>query len=74
MNPVEADTIVQTILQCLEDPEYDGKTFGVVVLQGKSQTNVIRNALMRRLEPEEWEERRLRIGTPPDFEVLVPGS
>lgn len=67
-NPVEAEAIVEALQRCLNDPAYDGKTLGVVVLQGQSQVEVITNALLRRLEPEIWEERRLRVGTPPDFQ------
>lgn len=51
-----------------DDEAYDGKTFGVVVLQGQSQVDVIQNELLDRLTPEQWEERRLRVGTPPDFQ------
>ncbi|GAB2855126.1 AAA domain-containing protein [Nocardioides pacificus] len=67
-NPVEAEAIVETIEACLADPAYDDKTFGVVVLQGQSQVDVIRNALINRIPGEVMEERRLRVGTPPDFQ------
>lgn len=67
-NPVEAEAIVETIEACLADPAYDDKTFGVVVLQGQAQVDVIRNALISRIPGEVMEERRLRVGTPPDFQ------
>ncbi|WP_420750299.1 AAA domain-containing protein [Rhodococcus sp. O3] len=67
-NRVEARALVDTLVQCLEDEAYDGKTFGVVVLQGQSQVDVIQNELLDRLTPEQWEECRLRVGTPPDFQ------
>ncbi len=67
-NRVEARAIADTIKQCLSDKAYDGKTFGVVVLQGQAQVDVITNELLDRLTPEQWEERRLRVGTPPDFQ------
>ncbi len=67
-NRVEARAIADTIKQCLSDEAYDGKTFGVVVLQGQAQVDVITNELLDRLTPEQWEERRLRVGTPPDFQ------
>lgn len=67
-NAVEAEAIADQIVACVEDPAYDGKTMGVVVLQGHSQVTAILNALQGRLSEEEWEERRFRIGTPPDFQ------
>lgn len=67
-NRVEAAAIVDTIEECLLDEAYDGKTFGVVVLQGQSQVDVIRNALLQRIGQDEWDSRRLRVGTPPDFQ------
>jgi len=67
-NPVEAEAIVDRLLECVADPAYDGKTFGVVVLQGTEQGRLIHNLLLERLDPKEWEKRRLRVGTPPDFQ------
>ncbi|WP_408015923.1 AAA domain-containing protein [Rhodococcus chondri] len=67
-NHAEAHALVDTLVQCVEDPAYDGKTFGVVVLQGQSQIDVIQNELLDRLTPDQWEQRRLRVGTPPDFQ------
>lgn len=67
-NEVEASAIVETIERCLGDSAYDGKSFGVVVLQGQQQVDVIQNLLLERLTAEQWGERRLRVGTPPDFQ------
>ena len=55
-------------MRCLDDEAYAGRTFGVVVLQGQSQVDVIQNELLGRITPEQWEERRLHVGTPPDFQ------
>jgi very-short-patch-repair endonuclease len=68
VNRVEADAVADSILACLADPAYDGKTLGVVVLQGQAQCEAIMGALADRITPEEWSARRLRIGTPPDFQ------
>ncbi|MFZ2528419.1 MAG: AAA domain-containing protein [Rhodococcus sp. (in: high G+C Gram-positive bacteria)] len=67
-NRVEATAIADAVQRCLADDAYDGKTFGVVVLQGQAQVDVITNELLDRLTPDQWEERRLRVGTPPDFQ------
>ncbi|OZC46589.1 AAA family ATPase [Rhodococcus sp. WWJCD1] len=68
VNRTEAVAIAQQIADCLEDPSYDNLTFGVVVLQGQSQVDEIRNELIKRIGIEQWEQRRLRVGTPPDFQ------
>ncbi len=84
-NVPEARAIADAIEACLDDPAYNGKTFGVVVLQGQAQVDVIRNELLERLDGKQWDERRLRIGTPPDFQgderhvvflsmVIAPGQ
>jgi very-short-patch-repair endonuclease/KaiC/GvpD/RAD55 family RecA-like ATPase len=67
-NPLEAEAIVSRIEECVADPAYAGKTMGVVVLQGTGQVQLIHSMLLERLEPKEWEKRRLRVGTPPDFQ------
>ncbi|MGH9286757.1 MAG: AAA domain-containing protein [Acidimicrobiales bacterium] len=67
-NPVEAKALVERVLACLDDPAYDERTFGVVVLQGSGQVRMIEDLLQQRVSPEEWETRRLRVGTPPDFQ------
>lgn len=67
-NEVEAEAIVEALVGCLADPDYDGKTFGVIVLQGQAQVGLIRDALLNRVEPEEWERRDIRVGTPPEFQ------
>jgi very-short-patch-repair endonuclease len=67
-NPVEAEALVETLLGCLDDPAYEDRTFGVVVLQGSGQVRLIEDLLQQRVSPDEWESRRLRVGTPPDFQ------
>ncbi|MDJ0396303.1 AAA domain-containing protein [Rhodococcus sp. G-MC3] len=68
VNHAEALAIVGQVVKCLADPQYDGKTLGVVVLQGTSQVDEIRNELIKRIGIDQWEDRRLRVGTPPDFQ------
>ncbi|QYG95219.1 AAA family ATPase [Iamia sp. SCSIO 61187] len=67
-NPVEARAIAEHIAKLLDDPAYDGKTFGVVVLQGSGQVHLIRDLLHQQIDAAEWERRRLRVGSPPDFQ------
>jgi len=84
-NQVEAEALVEQVLACSRDPAYEGLSFGVIVLQGTAQADLIRNALLRRLPRAEQDGRRLRVGTPPDFQgderhvvflsmVIAPGT
>jgi very-short-patch-repair endonuclease len=68
INRVEAHAIADSVMACLDDPAYDGRTFGVVVLQGQAQVDVINAELGERMSADDWEERRFRVGTPPDFQ------
>ncbi|WP_018682876.1 AAA domain-containing protein [Actinokineospora enzanensis] len=67
-NPLEAAAIADSIMACLADPAYDGKTFGVVVLQGQKQVELINSLLGERMSTAEWTARGFRVGTPPDFQ------
>ena len=61
-NDVEADRIVQEIKSCIENPKYDGKTFGVISLLGENQAKLIQNKLLRELGAETMEERKIICG------------
>ncbi|GAB7190840.1 very short patch repair endonuclease [Kineococcus sp. NUM-3379] len=67
-NPAEAAAIAGQVAACLADPAYTGRTFGVVVLQGDAQVELIEDELRRRIPPDVFEQRKLRVGTPPDFQ------
>ncbi|MGE5290737.1 MAG: AAA domain-containing protein [Micromonosporaceae bacterium] len=67
-NEAEARAIATRLTGCLADPAYAGKTFGVVVLQGTGQVEFLHDLLLELVEPREWDRRRLRVGTPPDFQ------
>jgi len=62
MNEPEADAIVAQILACLEDPRYEGKSMGVISLQGDTQAKLIERKLLQTVEPEVIEQRRLICG------------
>ncbi|MGI4894122.1 MAG: AAA domain-containing protein, partial [Janthinobacterium lividum] len=68
VNLREAAAIAQQVGDCIADPRYDGKTFGVVVLQGQAQVDVIERELRSRIAPDVYAQRRLRVGTPPEFQ------
>jgi len=69
-NRPEAEAIVERIAGMCDDNRYDGKTMGVVVLQGEAQAALIESQLLKRLGAEEMERRRL--GACPDrFEIRL---
>jgi very-short-patch-repair endonuclease len=68
INRPEASAIVQRILELCTDPRYDGKSIGVVVLQGEAQAALIETHLLEQLGPEEMAKRRLVCGNPYSFQ------
>ncbi|MBA4025695.1 MAG: DNA helicase [Gordonia sp.] len=68
VNPDEAAALVQLLKEADADPRYAGMSFGVVVLQGQRQVDLVSQSLRDALTPEIWRERALRVGTPPDFQ------
>ncbi len=67
-NPLEAKVIADEIAACIADPRYTGKTFGVVVLQGRGQVQLLEHEIAARIRPEERTERKIRVGLPSDFQ------
>ncbi|MFD3593179.1 AAA domain-containing protein [Nocardia sp. NPDC058640] len=67
-NDAEAERIVARIVECLADPRYAGKTFGVISLLGAAQGELIWTKLMLAVAPEEIARRRLRCGDAADFQ------
>ncbi|ADG77935.1 AAA domain-containing protein [Tsukamurella paurometabola] len=67
-NPREAQAIVDQLVACFADPAYTGRTFGVIALQGQGQVDELYRRLRAAIDPDEWDARRLRVGTPPDFQ------
>jgi very-short-patch-repair endonuclease len=61
-NKPEIDAIVDAIAQCIANPEYAEKTFGVVSLLGTQQADAIQRALIQSLGAEEVEKRRIISG------------
>ncbi len=68
INRDEAEAIVDKIRMCLDDEAYEGKTMGVIVLQGHDQAEHIERRLAEVLEPRVREERKLRCGVPATFQ------
>ncbi|PVZ10998.1 AAA domain-containing protein [Actinomycetospora cinnamomea] len=67
-NEAEAAALADAVARCAADPAYAGATFGVVVLQGHGQVELVEDLLRERLGVEQWEARRLRVGVAADFQ------
>lgn len=62
INEPEAEAIVEYIANCIKDPKYNNKTFGVISLQGHDQARIIENLLRDKIGEEEMINRRLITG------------
>lgn len=62
INKPEAEEIVSRIRQICSNTKYDGKTIGVISLQGRYQAQYIERLLIERLGPQTMEERLLTCG------------
>jgi hypothetical protein len=67
-NPPEADAIANEVARMVKDPAYRGQTIGIITLQGSKQQDLIRERLIKVVDPAEWDARQLRVGMPPDFQ------
>lgn len=68
INRPEADALVRRVVECCRDPRYDGKTMGVIALQGHAQSRLIELQLLKHLEVKEIEDRRLICGESYSFQ------
>lgn len=67
-NRAEAEALVDVIESLVADDAYEGKSMGVIALQGHAQAELIETLLAQRLDPKMIEERRLRCGEPATFQ------
>ncbi|MGW3620347.1 AAA domain-containing protein [Micromonospora arida] len=67
-NPVEAKRIVAQLLECLNDPTYAGRTFGVIVLQGHGQIKLLEHEINAAIAPEVRAARQISVGSAPTFQ------
>lgn len=69
VNEPEAAALIDLVVDCCNDPAYDGRTMGVISLLGSSrQAQYIDERLLHKLGPEEYERRRLRCGDSYSFQ------
>ncbi len=68
VNEPEANSIVDTIANLVRDKRYDGKSFGVIVLQGNHQAALIENLLLKKIGEAEFHKRKLVCGNSSSFQ------
>jgi very-short-patch-repair endonuclease len=67
-NVIEAEEIVNLIQACLELPEYENKSFGVITMVGDKQSDLINEKLRNSLDPIVYDQRRILCGNPAQFQ------
>ena len=67
-NEAEGEAIVRLIQACVEQPEYSGKTFGVISLLGDEQAAWINGRLLETLGAQVYDQRRIQCGNPYHFQ------
>lgn len=68
INEPEANHIAETIEKLVEDENYNGKTIGVITLQGNQQASVIENLLLKRIGEKEFHKRKIVCGNSSSFQ------
>jgi very-short-patch-repair endonuclease len=68
LNMPESIEVAALVAACIEQPEYEDATMGVISLLGDEQWSQIERFLHAWLEPQEIEKRRLLCGAPAHFQ------
>ena len=68
VNLGEAEEIVNLICACVDLPEYEDKSIGVICMVGDKQADKISTMLRARLDPAIYEQRRILCGNPAQFQ------
>lgn len=67
-NPVEAKTVIALMKSCMEQPEYAGKTFGIISLLGVEQVKVLQSLVEKEVDPKEIVNRKILCGNSAQFQ------
>ena len=70
INRPEAAAVAKTVIDCLDDLRYKGKSFGVICLQGHAQAQVIENIILDKIGPQPFKDEKTRLlcGNPYSFQ------
>lgn len=67
-NPREAATIVALMKACMEQKEYEGKTFGVISLLGDNQVKEIQQRIDKEIDSKDIVARNILCGNSANFQ------
>ncbi len=67
-NTKEAKTIIALMRACMEQPEYEGKSFGIISLLGDEQVKVIQRFIEEQLDPKDIVKRQILCGNSANFQ------
>lgn len=67
-NPREAQAIAALISACIEQEEYEGKTFGVISLLGNEQAKLVQQEIDRKIGRKEIANRKILCGDSANFQ------
>ncbi len=67
-NPNEAKTIVALMQACMEQPEYENKTFGVISLLGDEQVKKLQEEIYKNIDAKECSKRHILCGNASNFQ------
>ena len=67
-NPNEAKAVVALMQACIEQPEYAGKTFGIISLLGDEQVKKLQEEIYSLIDPKDASERRILCGNASNFQ------
>ena len=67
-NPNEAKAIVALLKACMEQPEYEGKSFGIISLLGDEQVKKLQEEIFKHIDAKEYSEYRILCGNASNFQ------
>lgn len=67
-NPNEAKAVVALMQACMEQPEYAGKTFGIISLLGDEQVKKLQEEIYSHIDSKDVSERRILCGNASNFQ------
>jgi very-short-patch-repair endonuclease len=68
VNQAEAEEVASLLVAAAEQPEYAGKTMGVISMVGEEQAMLIDTLLLRHLAEASYAKRRIVCGNPAQFQ------
>lgn len=67
-NKVEAQAIADKVAELVSDDRYEGKTFGIIALQGNVQAALINSFILRKIDEREYLKRDIKYGNSAAFQ------